>query len=297
MATLRDIRQRIVAVKSTAKITSAMKMVAAAKLRRAQSAIESARPYFSKLEEMVSGLVNDLGGVYSHQFIEKRAEIRHVTMIVISSDRGLCGSFNTNIFKFFTNFVTNEMPEEYKNAKITVIPVGRKSVAFFKKTKLDITVSKEFPGVFHGLNFQTAQDIVSTVSSDFVEGKTDEVLIFFNEFINLVKQHPGCTTLLPIKPSEKKAETKKTADYIFEPDKKEILDVLIPKLVDIKAWRSLLESAAAEEGARMMAMDTATTNARDLIIGLELQYNKARQSAITTEMLEIVSGAEALRSV
>ena len=296
MATLRDIRNRIKAVKSTAKITSAMKMVAASKLRRAQNAIESARPYVSKLDYMLSNLVSAIDDNYSHQLLQNRTEVKNIAIIVVTSDRGLCGSFNTNIFKEVANYIQTDVNVNYPNAKVSVVSVGRKAVTYFKKNKADIIA--EFPNIFTGLKFDTAKDIVNSVVESYIAGTYDKVVIVNNNFINILRQKVTINQLLPIAGVEHKDADEKNmnVDYIFEPDQKSILDELLPKLIDIKMWRALLESNAAEFAARMMAMDNATRNANDLIKALDLQYNKARQASITKEMLEIVGGAEALRS-
>lgn len=291
MATLRDIRRRIAAVRSTAKITSAMKMVAAAKMRRAQNAIENARPYFSKIEETVSNLI-DLSNDYKNPFIEKRDEINTIAIVLISSDRGLCGSFNTTLFKSIADIQEN-IKKDYPKANFRYIAVGKKACSYAKRAKMDII--SEFPGVFNKLNFVDAQNIVNSVKELYLNKEIDKIYILYNEFINILKQVPTLKQLLPIEPVKNTSKTK-FLDYIFEPSKNEILDVLIPKLIDTRIWRSLLESNAAEQAARMMAMDKATNNAYDLIRMLELQYNKERQASITKEMLEIVGGAEALKA-
>ncbi len=296
MATLKDISRRIGAVKSTAKITSAMKMVAAAKLKKAQKSIESARPYVLKLGDMMSELVSALGGEYSHPLIEQREEIKSIAIIVIASDRGLCGSFNNSLFRQVKYHIEKELKAENPELKVTIIPVGQRTCGFFKKETYP--VAKMFPGVFNDLKFEVAQEIVDTVQHGFIGGEFDKVLLYYNEFVNVIKQTPKLDTLLPISPKaeeENEGEKKFNVDYIFEPGQEEILEVLLPKMVNISVWRALLESNAAENAARMMAMDNATTNANDLMKYLEMVFNKARQAAITTEMLEIVSGAEALR--
>lgn len=294
MATLRDIRNRIKAVKSTAKITSAMKMVAASKLRRAQNAIESARPYVSKLDYMLSNLVSAIDDNYSHQLLQNRTEIKNIAIIVVTSDRGLCGSFNTNIFKDVSNYIQTDINVNFPNAKVSIVSVGRKAVTFYKKNKSSVIA--EFPNIFTGLKFETAKDIVNSVVESYIAGNYDKVVIINNNFINILRQKVTINQLLPIAGVASKEESTTNVDYIFEPDQKSILDELLPKLIDIKMWRALLESNAAEFAARMMAMDNATRNANDLIKALDLQYNKARQASITKEMLEIVGGAEALRS-
>lgn len=296
MATLRDIKNRIGAVKNTSKITSAMKMVAAAKLKKAQNQIESARPYVLKLEDILSNVIDAVGDDYTHPLIKQHSEIKRIGLIVVSSDKGLCGSFNANLFKDVANFVNNDIKNEYPDAEVNIITVGKKSTGYFKKR--DYTVDKSMIDVFQSLNFDLAKEIVEAAKIDFLENKYDKVLIYFNEFVNVITQRPTSVTLLPIEPkantSESDENKKFESNYIFEPQQKAILDELLPKLVDIKLWRTLLESNAAEQASRMMAMDAATTNAKELINHLELMYNKARQAAITTEMLEIVSGANAL---
>lgn len=294
MATLRDIKERIAAVKGTAKITSAMKMVAAAKLKRAQNAIESARPYVSKLESMVGNLVSDLGESYSHNLLKSADEVKSVAIVVVSSDRGLCGSFNTNLFKSVVSFINEDLKIKYPNAVIKIMPVGRKSCDFFRKQNFEIIA--QYPGVFTNLKFESAKIAVDLLKKDFALDNIDVAVVYYNSFINMLRQVPKQNQILPVLKTEKLLgnTSVKNVDYIFEPDKKQILDVLLPKLVDIQLWRALLESNAAEQASKMMAMEKATTNAKELITNLELVYNKARQAAITTEMLEIVSGAEAL---
>ena len=301
MATLRDIRSRIKGVKNTAKITSAMKMVSFAKLKRAQTAIESARPYFEKLDMILSNVSSTLGTDYQNLLLKQSDDIKNILLIVVTSDRGLCGSFNTNLLKEAQHLVNEQFPIDYPGAKTRIIAIGRKSIGFLKKRNYDVTA--EFPGIFADLNFAVAQQIVESFQVDFADGKYDKIMLLGNEFINVMKQEPRLRNILPIESGEsisigKKKNVEKTTntDYIFEPDKKGILDELLPKLVNIKIWRSLLESNAAEQAARRFAMDNATRNAKELISALELQYNKARQASITTEMLEIVGGAESLRA-
>lgn len=300
MATLRDIRTRIKGVKNTAKITSAMKMVSAAKLKRSQTAIEQARPYFENLDLILSNLTATLGSDYTNPLLRQSQEIKNILLIVVTSDRGLCGSFNSNLLKEAVNYIDNVFSKDYPNAKVNIIAIGKKALSFFKKKHY--TVIKEFSGIFNNLNFSNAQEIVESFSSDFISEKYDKVFCIGNEFINVMRQVPKLRTVLPIDSSEtitigkSKHKDNTNIDYIFEPDKTAILDVLLPKLVNIKIWRALLESNAAEQAARRFAMDNATRNANELILMLELQYNKARQAAITTEMLEIVGGAESLRA-
>lgn len=297
MATLREIRRRITGVRSTAKITQAMKMVSASKMRRAQEAILSARPYVEKLDIMLSNLIAAVGEDYTHDYIEKRKHIKSIAIIVIGSHRGLCGSFNTNLFRNVKNYIDFELKKEYPDAKISLITTGKKAVAFFKKDKNPKI--NEFPEIFANLQFSEAKEIVDIVKEKFISGEIDKIFVYYNEFINVIRQLPKVITLLPIEQKEaKEMKTERKSfniDYIFEPGKEAILDELLPKLIEIKLWRSLLESNAAEQAARMMAMDNATTNANELIRYLELVFNKKRQEAITKEMLEIVGGAEGLK--
>lgn len=299
MATLRDIRNRIKGVKNTSKITSAMKMVSTAKLKRAQTAIESARPYFEKLDMILTNLTTGLSG-YSNPMLRQVTTVKNILLIVVTADRGLCGSFNSNLLKEAVVTINEKFKVEFPDAEIKVVPVGKKAVSFFKKRHFE--VAAEFQGIFSPLQFETAQEIVESFELGFIDGKFDRVYILGNEFINVMKQEPRLRSILPMDATEaltigKSKHTDAVAvDYIFEPDKKSILDDLLPKLVNIKVWRSLLESNAAEHAARRFAMDNATRNAKELIQSLELQYNKARQASITTEMLEIVGGAEALKS-
>jgi F-type H+-transporting ATPase subunit gamma len=300
MATLRDIRNRIKGVKNTAKITSAMKMVSTAKLKRAQTAIESARPYFEKLDMILSNLSDSLSSDYNNPLLRNESDVKNIMLVVVTSDRGLCGSFNTNLLKEAVNLIDIEFPKQFPDVKINVVAVGKKAVSFFGKRHYNMVA--DFSGIFTDLKFDIAREIVNAFEDKFIAGEYDKVFVLGNEFINVMRQEPRLRTVLPIDSSESiligKSKHKESTniDYIFEPDKKSILDDLLPKLVNIKIWRSILESNAAEQAARRFAMDNATRNAKELIETLELQYNKARQAAITTEMLEIVGGAESLRA-
>ena len=288
MATLRDIQQRIVGVKNTSKITQAMKMVSAAKLRRAQDAILSARPYVDKLDEVLSNLVASVGEGYDNPLISQRSEVKSIGVIAIAADRGLCGSFNTNVLKEANACIKDDLKNQYPDAEVSIAAVGKRSVKFFKKT--DHNVVLEFNDAFSPLSFDLVTEITDLFVNGYVNGDFDKILIYYNEFVNVVKQKPTLKTLLPIEAAEKDGDDSNiVADYIYEPNQKEILDVLLPKLIDTQLWRTLLESNAAEQAARMLAMDSATNNAKDLIKELEREFNKKRQEAITKEMLEIVS--------
>jgi len=292
MATLRDIRNRITAVKNTAKITSAMRMVAAAKLRRAQEAILSTRPYTDKFSEVLSNLAGSASEDYYHPLLRKPDTFKHIVVIVISSDRGLCGSFNTNVLRLASQYIDQTIPAEFPQAKVSVVSVGRRSTQFFAKRTQPVLAA--FPDIFAQLQFSTASEIAGIVANGFINEEFDRVMIFNNEFKSIIKQETTVRQLLPVE--SVKQQSSVINDYIFEPSRGDIMDAILPKFVNTLVWKGLLESNAAEQAARMMAMESATTNARDLIRTLQLSYNKARQASITTEMLEIVGGAEALKA-
>ena len=293
MATLRDIRHRITAVKNTAKITSAMRMVAAAKLRRAQESIMSARPYTDKMAGVLANLAASSEEGYFHPLLRKPDTIRSIAVIVISSDRGLCGSFNANLLRTAAYYIDNTIPKEFPQAKVSVYSVGKRSVNFFNKRS--DTHPAQFPDIFAQLSFSTAQEIASLTSDGFINEKFDQVIVYYNEFISVIKQQVIAKQLLPVE-SKQNDQKAAVSDYLYEPNRGDIMDILLPKYLNNIVWKALLESNAAEQAARMMAMETATINARDLIKALQLSYNKARQASITTEMLEIVGGAEALKN-
>ena len=292
MATLRDIRNRITSVKNTAKITSAMRMVAAAKLRRAQESIMSARPYTDKMAGVLANLAASSEEGYFHPLLRKPETIRSIAIIVISSDRGLCGSFNANLLRTAAHYIDNTLPKEFPQAKVSVYSVGKRAVNFFSKRS--DTHPAQFPDIFAQLSFSTAQEIASLTSDGFINEKFDQVIVYYNEFISIIKQQVIAKQLLPVESKQNDLKSAVT-DYLYEPNRGDIMDILLPKYLNNIVWKALLESNAAEQAARMMAMETATINARDLIKALQLSYNKARQASITTEMLEIVGGAEALK--
>jgi F-type H+-transporting ATPase subunit gamma len=290
MATLRDIRRRIKGVQNTQQITKAMKMVAAAKLRRAQENIINARPYARQIAVMLSHLVTD-EDFAGNPFIAQREE-RDIAVVVVTSDRGLCGAFNTNIIKEAVRYMDEELK---KNSSAYMYCVGKKSFDYFDKRGYKLT-GKNI-GLFSGLKYEAALNISNEIIKKYLDGTFDKVLIIYNEFKSIIQQKIVIEQFLPvpvIKPSAE--ERKNRPNYIYEPDQKAIFDYLLPKHLKAQMWRILLESNAAELGARMTSMDNATTNAKELIRTLQLKYNKERQAAITKEILEIVSGANALKT-
>jgi F-type H+-transporting ATPase subunit gamma len=291
MATLREIRQRISGVKSTQKITKAMKMVAAAKLRRATDAIIAARPYARKMQELLSYLSGQVDVTKYPQF--EAREVKSVAIVVVTADRGLCGAFNSNIIKATVNHINKNYAEMNKAGKLKLICVGKNGFDFFSKR--DYEVIAKHIGVYNQMNFNSAKMIVTEIVDGFVKGEYDKVEIISNEFKNAVQQKLTIGQFLPVVQQQAADKKAQLTDYIFEPTSDEIVSALIPKHLNFQVWRVLLDSNAAEHGARMSAMENASTNARDLIKILQLNYNKARQAAITKELLEIVAGAEALK--
>ena len=287
MATLKELKVRIGGVKGTQKITKAMKMVASAKFRRAQERIITMRPYAQKINELLGQLV-EAAGEEAEKIMAQREEKSRL-VVVVSADRGLAGSFNTNIIRYASNYI-NTLGKDTK-----VITVGRKCTDAFKKK--DVNVIKTYINLFNDLTLEVSNDIVNNIIDGYNKKMYDGVDIVYSKFISVVKQETAMEQFLPLKKAgaENKKEKKKNIDYIFEPNALDILRVLIPKQYRIHFWKILLESNAAEQAARMTAMETATKNASDLLSELELSYNQARQAALTKEILEIVGGAEALK--
>ncbi len=291
MANLKEIRNRIVSVGSTMQITSAMKMVSAAKLKRAQDAITQMRPYSTKLQEILSNLSATLD-ISENEYSATR-EVNNVLIVAVTSNRGLCGGFNNNIIKH-VNVLLNG---EYKNANPKVLCIGKKVKDAFKRSEFYYTNEElaAAENIFADLTFEHNAQVATELMTRFVNKEFDKIVIVYNHFQNAASQKVLTEQFLPIVPTVQ--ETGKSAgDYIFEPSKEEIVEDLIPKSLKIQLFKSLLDSHASEHGARMTAMHKATDNASDLQKRLKLEYNKARQAAITNEILEIVGGAEALNN-
>ena len=283
MASLKDIRDRIKSVKSIQKVTSAMKMVAAAKVRRAQERMEQARPYTHALEEIIHHILPDIDRSILN-LLEVR-EIKRKAYVIVSADRGLAGAFNTNITK-----VAQKEIDEFGKDKVDLFCIGKKSRDYFKRRGYNIIENHiEF---WNELDYDNAMMIGRSIVDHFTSGKVDEIHVVYNYFINLAQQEIKSEVLLPLVYDDKGVEIK---DRLYEPSKEKLVSSLVPRHLNIQVWKYLLESYASEQAARMFAMENATTNAGDMIKSLTLEFNKARQAAITTEMLEIVSGAEALK--
>ena len=285
MPNILDIRRRIRSVKNTQQITKAMKMVSAAKLRRAQERVMSARPYAQKILSVLNSLVTRSEG-QTHPLLEDRGGDR-IQLIVITADKGLCGAFNSNIIKAAQNFIG-----ENRHRQLTLNCVGRKGRDFFRKGPM--TVVHEAVNIFARLDYSHARQISATLMEEFANQEVDAVYLAYNEFKSVIQQRIVVEQLLPVQKLAA-SEEGSLIDYIYEQPAEEIFSSLIPKHVEVQVYRALLESAAAEHGARMTAMDAATNNAIDLIDSLTLTMNRARQAAITREIIEIVGGAAALK--
>ena len=288
MANLKEIRNRIASVSSTMQITSAMKMVSAAKLKKAQDAITAMRPYANKLTELLQNLSEALevdgGNVYAEQ-----REVKKVLIVAISSNRGLAGAFNSNIVKECRSM----MSEQYNDKKVEFFTIGKKANDLLKKQE---TVVEHNTEIFDDLNFENNAEIAQKLMQYYSNGNYDKIILTYNKFKNAATQIVTTEQFLPIMPPSSSNEKSGIADYIFEPSKAEIVEELIPKSLKTQLFKAIRDSVASEHGARMTAMHKATDNATELRSDLLLVYNKARQAAITNEILEIVGGAEALNN-
>jgi F-type H+-transporting ATPase subunit gamma len=289
MATLRDIRRRIRSVQSTQKITRAMKLVAAAKLRRAQERIVEARPYALKMAELLSSLVTRAGDE-AHPLLARRTTGRK-RLVIITADKGLCGAFNSNILRASLAFL-----REAGQTDITLVVVGKKARDFYRRRPWE--VKSEMLGFFDRLAYSHAQELAAQLIQSYLAQETDEVHLLYNEFRSVAVQRVKREILLPIAAEAADADSgAATGDYIYEPSPEAILGALLPRHVTTQVYRALMESIAGEYGARMTAMESASKNAKEMIGVLTIQYNKARQERITKELLDIVGGAEALRQM
>ena len=289
MANLKEVRNRISSVMSTQQITKAMKMVSAAKLKRAQDAITTMRPYASKLREIMDNISGSLEGNAGGQFAAVRPANK-ILLVAINSNRGLCGAFNANISRTISRLMREKYATQSKNGNLKVLAIGKKASDFFGKMKNNF--AGQHNDVYLHLTFDNVAKIAEDVMSKFAMGEYDRVEIVYNQFKNAAVQNVQIEQLLPLMPAGQKSKT--VNDYIFEPEKEELVQQLIPKAIKVQLYKAILDSHASEHGARMTAMSKATDNAGDLLKDLRLSYNKARQAAITGEILEIVAGAEAL---
>jgi F-type H+-transporting ATPase subunit gamma len=288
MATLRDIKRRIKAVQSTSKITKAMKMVAAAKFRRAQQRMFELRPYADRMREGLTRLAGDLEADI-HPLLAVRPR-KNVEVLVITSDRGLCGAFNTNIVKAGSKHIADLKSDGFN---VSISAVGRKAKDFLKRR--NIALRNSWTGISGRISYANAQEIAADIIEAYINETVDEVIVIYNEFKSVIAQRVVIERLLPLAPIETAEETLPVYNIIYEPSKQEIFTSLVPKNVEIQIFRALLESQASEEAARMTAMENATKSANEMISKLSLQYNKARQASITKELMDIVGGVEAMK--
>jgi len=290
MANLKEVRNRIASVQSTQQITKAMKMVSAAKLKRATNAIVQLRPYATKLKEILGNLSGSLEGSAS-PYIQER-EPNKVLIVAVSSNRGLAGAFNMNIIKAANNLISEKYSSQYANGNVSIVAIGKKTQDFYEKRNYSVVGNNN--EVYAALTFENVTKITDSIMAGFEKGEYDVVELVYNRFKNAAVQIVTTERLLPLPKSETEEVQSTSIDYILEPSKEEIVEQLIPKSIKIQLYKAVLDSHASEHGARMTSMDKATENAGDLLKALKLSYNQARQAAITTELTEIVSGAAAL---
>jgi len=289
---LKEVRIRIESIKSTQQITSAMKLVAASKLRRTQNAILALRPYAAKLQEILSNLSGSLDNTEEAAYTATRP-VHKALLIVITSNRGLCGPFNSNVIKAARAHIASEYSELNRGGNLDIFCIGKKGADYFKKNKYNIVKSNA--AIFDQLTFDNSVQIAEELMGQFAAKQYDRIEVIYNQFKNAAVQKLTVEQYLPIVPPSTEADRQAAADYIFEPEKQTLVRELIPKSLKIQFYKVLLDSYASEHGARMTAMHQATDNAQEILKNLKLSYNKARQAAITKELLEIVSGAEALK--
>lgn len=289
MPSLKEVRNRIASVKSTQQITSAMKMVAASKLRKAQTGILQLRPFANRQKELLQKLGSDVGGNMPSELSDQRVA-NHVLIVALSSNRGLCGAFNTNVIKQSISVCNSYMAT---GSKVSYVTIGRKASEFFQKNGYDVIESHD--EIYDNINFAQVSALADHLIDLFMSHKFDKVILIYHQFKNAVVQYLVAEQFLPISPIQNQDGNEQKADYIFDPSREEILETLVPSILRTQVYKAVLDSWASEQGARMTAMSQATDNASELLKELKLTYNKARQAAITNEILEIVSGAEALK--
>jgi F-type H+-transporting ATPase subunit gamma len=293
MANLKAIRIRIISVKSTKQITSAMKMVSAAKLRKAQDKIVRLRPYANKLHEILVGLSQSLADSEIENVYGRISPVEKVLIVVITSNRGLCGGFNANVIKEARRIISERYYDQFKNGNLKLLTIGKKGFDYFRKQS--VKMLPEQNGLLHDLTFDNVANVAEMVMTSFTSGEFDRVELIYNQFKNAAVQNLTNESFLPVETAPVNPANNILTDYIYEPDKEDIIKDLIPKSLKLQFYKAVLDSFVAEHGARMTAMHKATDNATSMIKDLTLQYNKARQAAITNQILEVVSGAEALR--
>ncbi|MCW3121485.1 MAG: atpG [Flavipsychrobacter sp.] len=289
---LKEVRNRIKSVTSTQQITKAMKMVSAAKLRRAQDAIVQMRPYAQKLQEMLSNIVSSVSGDMEMPLAEERTAER-ILMIPVTSDRGLCGAYNTNVIKMTRAVIAEKYAAQDAKGNVTILPIGKKGYEFFVRNNFKVV--DNYWGLFSDLSFENVREAAVFAQQAFLNKEYDRVEIVYSQFKNAATQMFVSEPYLPIPRVQNEEGNNQNADFIFEPSKETLLTELMPKILNTQVYKAVLDANASEHGARMTAMDKASENANELLRSLKISYNRARQAAITTELTEIVSGAAALQ--
>jgi len=293
MPSLKEVKNRISSVVSTQQITKAMKMVAAAKLRRSQDRIMQMRPFAKKLSFLLQNLSAAQAGDASDNWYSKIREEKKILIVAVTSDRGLCGSFNSSVLKGVLKLISDKYEAQATAGNVTILPIGRKALEFFSKRKIGMV--NDYSSIISNITFAHVSEAADFMMTAFRTGKYDKIEIVYNEFKNVATQILRTEQFLPVELPKTEAKSAEV-DYIYQPDRSEIVDGLIPKSLKVQLFKAVLDSNAAENGARMTAMDKATENAGELLKELRLTYNRSRQAAITKEILEIVGGAEALKS-
>lgn len=291
---LKEVRERMKSVSSTQQITKAMKMVSAAKLRKAQDAIIRVRPFANKLNQVLHNVLASVEGEVRISLGEDRQEIKHATVVVITSDRGLCGAFNTNIIKSAIREIETQFSKQRANRQLTIVPIGKRGYDYFRRHYKDCTIVKDYVHLFENLEFQKTVVVPRYLMEQFSKGETDRIFVSYGTFKNAATQFAESTQFLPVPRLE--TSRKKRVNYIFEPEGELLLNTIVPTILEVQFQRYLLDTSASEHGARMTAMDKASTNADEMLAALKISYNNARQEAITKELSEIVGGAAALGS-
>src|SRR5688572_15220159 len=293
MPSLKEVKNRIGSVVSTQQITKAMKMVAAAKLRRSQDRIMQMRPFAKRLSHILQNLSSAQSGEAGDNWYSKVREEKNVLIVAVTSDRGLCGSFNSNVFKGVLKLIQDKYETQHKKGNVTILPIGKKALEFFTKRK--VSTVADYSTMLTKLSYENVGVAAEYMMGAFQAGKYDKIEIVYNEFKNVATQILRTEQFLPVLPPKVEVKANEV-DYIYQPNQEEIVIGLIPKSLKVQLYKAVLDSNAAENGARMTAMDKATENAGELLKELRLTYNRSRQAAITKEILEIVGGAEALKS-
>jgi F-type H+-transporting ATPase subunit gamma len=295
MANLKAVRERITSVGNTQQITKAMKMVSAAKLRRAQQAVQKIRPYADKQNGMLRNILSNLGGQASTSFGVERP-LKKACVVIVTSNRGLAGAFNTNVIKEAIIAIEGKYAEAWKSGNLTILPIGKKGNEALRKRYPNATFVRDYVEIFSDLSFENVAQVSQMLMDGFEAGHYDSITVAYGRFKNAATQFPEAEQWLPVPKMEVTGDSNAKADYVFEPSMEELLKVLVPSILQTSFYKYLLDTHASEHGARMTAMDKATENANEMLKDLKLMYNKARQEAITGEILEIVGGAAALES-